>query len=110
MIKNLLSTMSESDLLLDMPYQEFRRVWYICIENAGLPAMEWRPYSLRRGGATEDFLYHHSFDRTADRGRWSSVKTARIYINEAMSEMSAVASTAKQLEKQAYYRKYLPFR
>ena len=56
------------------------------IELAGLPAAHWRPTSLRRGGATEDFLRHGQLDRTMLRGRWNSQKTARIYIDAAMQD------------------------
>ena len=43
----------------------------------------FQPYSLRRGGATFDFSLHGDVSRTMMRGRWSAVKTAKIYINRA---------------------------
>ena len=64
----------------------FRNRFAIMIELAGLPAAHWRPTSLRRGGATEDFLRHGQLDRTMLRGRWKSQKTARIYIDAAMQD------------------------
>ena len=35
---------------------------------------------------------HGSFDRTVEHGRWASVSSARIYINEAAAEESALGS------------------
>ena len=62
----------------------FRFFKRLCTDTR-LLALSWRPYSLRRGGATAHFLEHGSLDKTAVRGRWPSTKTARIYINEAVS-------------------------
>ena len=53
------------------------------------------PHGIRRGGASWHFKLHGSFDRTVEHGRWSSVGSARIYINEAAAEAAAVGSSAK---------------
>ena len=45
----------------------------------------FRPYSLRRGGATFWFQRWGSLDRLMVLGRWHAVKTARIYINEGLA-------------------------
>ena len=42
-------------------------------------------YSIRRGGATHDFSYHGSLDRSIVRGRWSNSRTARLYITEGLA-------------------------
>ena len=72
--------------LLHHDSASFRHRFAIMIELAGLPAAHWRPTSLRRGGATEEFLRHGQLDRTMLRGRWASQKTARIYIDAAMQD------------------------
>ena len=46
-------------------------------------------HCLRRGGATWHFKLYSSFDRTASHGRWSQVKTCRLYIDEAMSDLAS---------------------
>ena len=43
-------------------------------------------HGIRRGGASWHFKLNGPFDATIERGRWSSVKSARIYINEAAAE------------------------
>ena len=79
------------------------------VRGVGLPRMAWKPYSLRRGGATDDFGHHANFDRTTERGRWQSSRTARIYINEAVAEVGTIVTTPKQLRLQEQYQKYVPF-
>ena len=44
------------------------------------------PHGLRRGGATWFFRLHGNYDRLAAHGRWSQVKSARQYVDEAMSD------------------------
>ena len=53
------------------------------------------PHGIRRGGASWHFKLHGSFDRTVEHGRWSSVGSARIYINEAAAEAAAMGSSSK---------------
>jgi len=50
----------------------------------------YKPYSLRRGGASFDYRQHGVVSRTTLRGRWNSAKTARIYIADAMAVLAAV--------------------
>ena len=53
-------------------------------------------YSLRRGGATWNFLHHGSMEKTLLRGRWSSTSTARIYLQEAAATVSHLQLTLHQ--------------
>ena len=53
------------------------------------------PHGMRRGGASWHFKLHGSFDRTVEHGRWSSVGSARIYINEAAAEAATMGSSAE---------------
>jgi hypothetical protein len=54
-------------------------------------------YSLRRGGATHYFRSSGSLDRTILRGRWLSAKSARIYIEDGVAQLSAIALSDDQL-------------
>eukprot|EP00435_Cladocopium_sp_Y103_P044257 s197_g12.t1 len=53
-------------------------------------------YSLRRGGATYNFLQHGSMETTLLRGRWSSTSTARIYIQDTIATVSELRLTSLQ--------------
>ena len=46
----------------------------------GVEKHAFRPYSLRRGGATELFQRTQSMESALIRGRWESSRVARIYI------------------------------
>ena len=59
----------------------------------------FRPYSLRRGGATHDFRCHGSMERTLLRGRWATGAAARVYVQEGLS-----ALTQLQISKEAAER------
>ena len=63
--------------------------------NEGLAALQlsefgFRPYSLRRGGATWWFSKHQSMDRLLVQGRWHTQKSARIYINEGLAMLAGM--------------------
>jgi hypothetical protein len=56
-----------------------------------LQSFGFRPYSLRRGGATWWFAKHHSLDKILLQGRWQAPKTARIYLNEGLSILAEMS-------------------
>ena len=62
-----------------------------CLEAVGLAELSFRPYSLRRGGATRWFSKHGSLDRVIVLGRWQAQRTARIYINEGLGVLAEMA-------------------
>ena len=70
--------------LLNMSSYRFRRQWRWAIEQLGLALKDYQPYGLRRGGACEDFALHGDGARLCLRGRWSSVRTAKVYAEEAL--------------------------
>ena len=63
---------------------EFSRV----LSALGLESFQFRPYSLRRGGATFWFMKHGNLDRLLVQGRWQAPRTARIYINEGLAVLA----------------------
>ena len=56
---------------------------YMCALD--LAELSFRPYSLRRGGASHDFRLTACLDRILLRGRWASVAAARLYIQDAQA-------------------------
>ena len=83
----LLRTMDDKESLLGM---KFRQLAYNITELAGFFGCSDRsltPYCIRRGGATWHFTTYQNYDSTQALGRWSSAKTARLYINQATSEI-----------------------
>lgn len=45
-------------------------------------------YSLRRGGATKYFTDTGSMEKALLKGRWESVRTARVYINDGLAALT----------------------
>ena len=72
-------------------------------EQLGISSLNLRPYSIRRGGATHDFLVHGSVQKTILRGRWSDLKVARIYITDGLAVQSQFAVAAAARERCRHY-------
>ena len=67
------------------------------LDRLGLTSFGFRPYSLRRGGATFWFSKHGSFDRLLVQGRWAAPKTARIYINDGLATLAELSLPTSSL-------------
>ena len=79
--------------------QAFRvRFGQLC-EIYGLQHHGFRPYSLRRGGATALFQNSGSMETTLARGRWESSRVAKIYINDALSYLPSLQPSKVTLAK-----------
>ena len=69
---------------------QFRRRFNVLCSLMDLEKHQFRPYSLRRGGATHYFQIHHSMEACLIRGRWESSRVARLYISDALSHLPAI--------------------
>ena len=56
---------------------------------------KFRPYSLRRGGATWVFRCSGSMETALIKGRWGSHRVARIYIADALSYLPGLTFSQK---------------
>ena len=68
----------------------WRNLFSECIQKLKLDKWEFRPYSLRRGGATHLFVKGGSLDKVLLAGRWTALKTARIYINSGLAMLTEI--------------------
>ena len=68
----------------------WRSLFNECLQSLKLTQHGFRPYSLRRGGATFWFTKHQSFDRILVQGRWHTQKSARIYLNEGLAVLASM--------------------
>ena len=67
-----------------------------------LQAHNFRPYSLRRGGATAIFQQSGSMELALLKGRWTSTKVAKIYLADGLSYLPGLTYSVdarKQLSK-----------
>lgn len=93
------SVSSFSPLVPSIP--KWKSLFSECLVALNLEQYEFRPYSLRRGGATFWFAKHQSLDQLLIQGRWASSKTARIYINEGLSLLTTM-NVVHQLPPSAF--------
>ena len=68
-----------------------------CLQALHLESWNFRPYSLRRGGATNLFVKVGSLDRVLILGRWTAVKTAKIYLNSGLAMLADIQIPLRQL-------------
>ena len=85
MLKAACISKMPGDPLLPQGVFDFRKVFHKLLNDLGLTDFGFKPYSLRRGGATHDFRSHSQLSKTVIKGRWSNARTARIYINEGLA-------------------------
>jgi hypothetical protein len=98
-----LLTSQPGDFLLARRSHHFRTVFKRICEGLGLQDFDFRPYSLRRGGATYDFQINQSMSGVCVRGRWANERTARIYKNEGLSALTQIrlSANSKKLSAKA---------
>ena len=84
----------------------WRALFSESLDALGLQAFGFRPYSLRRGGATWWFSKHHNLDRILVQGRWAALKTARIYLNEGLAMLAQTRINFKQPRIASYLNIY----
>ena len=91
------------DSLFGMTEAEMRRsfadIWKVLLlDDIGI-----KPYSLRRTGATEMFRRLNKIQKVMGRGRWAHATTARVYINDGLSLLRSISTTAAQRTVAAPY-------
>ena len=81
---------------------EFRRIFQQAL--VALELQEWcfKPYSLRRRGATQHLRETQQLGATTVRGRWGHAKTARVYINEGLAVLASIGNDTKDHPKVRY--------
>lgn len=71
----------------------FRALFRKAIEALKIQQLGFRPYSLRRGGATYEMQSHGLMERTLIRGRWRNSNIARIYICDGLALLPSLSMT-----------------
>lgn len=68
--------------------QEFMNLWNQVLDQLRLNNLGYKPYSLRRGGATTAYKNGVSLDRLLTLGRWQQTYTARIYLDAGLQSLA----------------------
>ena len=96
-----------SDLVLARPKHHLRSIFTALLAFFSLDANRLQLYSLRRGGASWDFMQHGSIDTTLERGRWQQARTAKIYVQTAVAEAHDLAIPPKTRRELQYFTRYI---
>ena len=84
----------------------FRKQFAKVCEKFHVMHLNFRPYSLRRGGATAYFMGCGLMEKTLIRGRWASSSVARIYLCDSLAQLPVLKGTK---ETALMVKHYLPF-
>ena len=103
LLRRLAALVSPNDLIWSGGDAAYRAFFLRASALLKVSSTEYRPYSLRRGGATHDFLCFKNLQRTILRGRWSDLKVARIYINDGLSVQTQVLLSAPSQALISFY-------
>ena len=69
----------------------FRDQFQRLLKELLLEGHSFKPYSLRRGGATFEMQCHGQMERCLLRGRWKNSNVARIYITDGLSLLPSLS-------------------
>ena len=81
----VMETMAIGDTLVGMTNGVFRQWFTAANDRLALSHLKFKPYSLRRGGASEYYRATGNLQGALMRGRWSGIAVGRIYITEGLS-------------------------
>ena len=68
----------------------FMSLWRSIVAALKLTYLNFKPYSLRRGGASSAYRNGATLDELVSRGRWQQVSTARIYLDTGLQALSSL--------------------
>jgi hypothetical protein len=86
-------SLAPGDLLLPKGQTDFRTIFAKIGKELLLEEFNFKPYSLRRGGATHHFRTNNMLSKTIVRGRWNNAKSARVYINDGLATLASFRHT-----------------
>jgi hypothetical protein len=104
-LKAACSNLNSCDTILRRTPSSARKALQHLLTFYALDNMAFGWYSLRRGGASAHFQKSGSMEATLVLGRWSSQRTARLYIETGLAETVQLSLTAQQ---RALFRCFAP--
>jgi len=93
-LRQTVCSRAPGDLLFPLGHRIFRSQFASIVKTLRLPSdLLFTPYSIRRGGATEDFRSHGNIGATTVRGRWANERTCRVYVNQSTALLAEATSS-----------------
>ena len=93
----IVSNLLPGDSFINLSLPKFRSLFADLCRALAITNYGFKPYSLRRGGATYDYRFAGNLDKTALRGRWADLRTARIYITDGLATQQEITYSRTQL-------------
>ena len=90
--------------------QRFRDEFARLVKFFRLEAYGYRPYSLRRGGATRLYRLQTPMELTLIQGRWKNSSSARTYIADGMTELARLNFGPKTLTLFRLFQRIVGFK
>lgn len=88
LLQDVVQSLNSSERIYNGSFATLSREYRWLAGHFGLARSRLTLYGLRRGGATWHFLNFGNWDALAERGRWSQVRTARLYVEGAAAELT----------------------
>jgi hypothetical protein len=96
LVNDYLAKRRDHDAICGRSGPSFRSWFRRLVQSTALGRqVAYKPYSIRRGSATDFFQRTRNLDALAARGRWANVQTARIYVEEAGAEAAEICITRR---------------
>ena len=89
-LRRALADALPGDCCMEANCRQYRILFNAACAAVGL-SDSFKPYSLRRGGASSHFRRFASWSNTMDVGRWADIRTAKTYINTALLDLTAMS-------------------
>ena len=87
-------------------HQSFRIAFRHLCKSFHLQAQGFHPYSLRRGGGTFLLQQGVALEHILLRGRWQSMKAARVYLQDGMATLADIKLSSQSLALVANYNSH----
>ena len=87
----------EAERIFPSSGSRFRHLFESALQALQLDGRGYRPYSLRRGRATAEFLEHGSATTTQLRSRWASLMVCTIYVTLGQESLANIACPPESL-------------
>lgn len=105
---HLPSRMNPDSFIWPHSSASFRKIFQQTLESLQVSQEQFQCYSLRRGGATNDFMTKGTMEGIILRGRWRSLSVARLYLEDGLSHLSQLRFPKQTWERLQYYGNGLP--
>ena len=95
LLRARLPDLQPGDRLAELPNHKLRIFFTRALNELDASEHGFRLYSFRRGGATHFFRTRGSMDQACERGRWTSSRTARLYITDGAARLAELSLSTR---------------